>query len=92
LLIALAAASLLATPTAGARRADTPGVTATRIVLGGTGTLTGAESQYQPVLSVAQAYLSNTGDGTIYGRVVRTFLVRYLHGYWNVPGKPLATS
>ena len=44
-LLALAAVALLAVPSAGAGRTDTPGVTATQIVLGGTGPLTGAESQ-----------------------------------------------
>jgi branched-chain amino acid transport system substrate-binding protein len=71
LLVALAAAALLAVPAAGARTVDTPGVTATQIVLGGTGPLTGAESQYQPVLSGAQAYFSYVNDhGGVLGRKI----------------------
>ncbi|HJX47002.1 MAG TPA: ABC transporter substrate-binding protein [Gaiellaceae bacterium] len=70
-LVALAAAALLAVPAAGARSVDTPGVTATQIVLGGTGPLTGAESQYQPVLSGAQAYFSYVNDhGGVLGRKI----------------------
>ena len=70
-LVALAAAALLAVPVAGARSVDTPGVTATQIVLGGTGPLTGAESQYQPVLSGAQAYFSYVNDhGGVLGRKI----------------------
>ena len=70
-LVALATAALLAVPAAGARSVDTPGVTATQIVLGGTGPLTGAESQYQPVLSGAQAYFSYVNDhGGVLGRKI----------------------
>jgi hypothetical protein len=47
---------LLAVPAAGAARTETPGVTATEIVHGATGPLSGAESQYAPVLSGAKAY------------------------------------
>jgi branched-chain amino acid transport system substrate-binding protein len=70
-LVALAAAALLAVPAAGARPADTPGVTATQILLGATGPLTGAESQYQPILSGAQAYFSYVNDhGGVLGRKI----------------------
>ncbi len=70
-LAALAAAALLGVPAAGARPADTPGVTATQILLGATGPLTGAESQYQPVLSGAQAYFSYVNDhGGVLGRTI----------------------
>jgi branched-chain amino acid transport system substrate-binding protein len=69
-LVALAAAALLAVPAAGARTA-TPGVTATQILLGATGPLTGGESQYQPVLSGAQAYFSYVNDhGGVLGRKI----------------------
>jgi len=69
--VVLAAAALLAVPAADARTADTPGVTATQILLGGTGPLTGAESQYQPVLSGAQAYFSYVNDhGGVLGRKI----------------------
>ena len=72
ILLALAAVALLAVPAAGAGRTDTPGVTATQIVLGGTGPLTGAESQYQPVLSGAQAYFSYVNDhGGVLGRKIK---------------------
>jgi ABC-type branched-subunit amino acid transport system substrate-binding protein len=70
-LVALAAAALLAVPAAGARPAGTPGVTATQILLGATGPLTGGESQYQPVLSGAQAYFSYVNDhGGVLGRKI----------------------
>jgi branched-chain amino acid transport system substrate-binding protein len=70
-LLALAAASLLTVPAAGARPAATPGVTATEIVLGATGPLTGAESQYEPVLSGALAYFDYTNlHGGVYGRKI----------------------
>ena len=72
MLVALAAAALLAVPAAGARPTDTPGVTATQIVLGATGPLTGSESQYQPVLSGAQAYFSYVNDhGGVLGRKIQ---------------------
>ena len=58
-------------PAAGARSTETPGVTATQILLGATGPLTGAESQYQPVLSGAQAYFSYVNDhGGVLGRKI----------------------
>jgi branched-chain amino acid transport system substrate-binding protein len=70
-LLVLAATALLAVPAAGARPAETPGVTATQILLGATGPLTGAESQYQPVLSGAQAYFSYVNDhGGVLGRKI----------------------
>jgi len=70
-LLAVAAAALLAVPAAGARPADTPGVTSTQIVLGATGPLSGAESQYEPVLSGAQAYFSYVNDhGGVLGRTI----------------------
>jgi branched-chain amino acid transport system substrate-binding protein len=70
-LLALVAAAVLAVPAAGARPADTPGITATQILLGGTGPLTGAESQYQPILSGAQAYFSYVNDhGGVFGRKI----------------------
>ena len=70
-LVALAAA-LLAVPAAGAGRADTPGVTATQIFLGGTGPLSGPESQYEPVLTGAQAYFAYVND---HGGVFFIFIV-----------------
>lgn len=70
-LLVAAAAALLAVPAAGARQTDTPGVTATQIVLGATGPLTGSESQYEPVLSGAQAYFSYVNDhGGVFGRKI----------------------
>jgi len=49
----------------------TPGVTATQIVLGATGPLTGAESQYQPVLSGAKAYFDYVNaHGGVFGRTI----------------------
>ena len=49
----------------------TPGVTATQILLGGTGPLSGPESQYEPVLTGAQAYFSYVNDhGGVYGRKI----------------------
>jgi branched-chain amino acid transport system substrate-binding protein len=70
-LVVLAAAALLAVPAAGARSADAPGVTPTQILLGATGPLTGAESQYEPVLSGAQAYFSYVNDhGGVLGRKI----------------------
>ncbi len=71
LLAASAAAALLAVPAADARPTTTPGVTATQIVLGGTGPLSGSESQYQPVLSGAQAYIDYVNDhGGVLGRKI----------------------
>ncbi len=65
------AAALLAVPAAGARHAADPGVTATQIVIGGTGPLTGSESAYKPVLTGAQAYFSYVNDhGGVYGRKI----------------------
>ena len=71
-LVAVAvAAALLAVPAAGARHAADPGVTATQIVIGGTGPLTGPESAYKPVLTGAQAYFSYVNDhGGVYGRKI----------------------
>ena len=70
-LLVAAAVALLAVPAAGAKQSDTPGVTATQILLGATGPLTGAESQYQPVLSGAQAYFSYVNDhGGVFGRKI----------------------
>jgi ABC-type branched-subunit amino acid transport system substrate-binding protein/alpha-beta hydrolase superfamily lysophospholipase len=52
-------------------RSATPGVTPTQIVLGGTGPLTGSESQYEPVLSGAQAYFDYVNaHGGVYGRKI----------------------
>jgi branched-chain amino acid transport system substrate-binding protein len=71
MLLVAAAAALLAVPAANARTTDTPGVTATQIVLGATGPLTGSESQYEPVLSGAQAYFSYVNDhGGVLGRKI----------------------
>jgi len=64
-------AALVAVPAAGAHRAATPGVTPTQIVLGATGPLTGAESQYEPTLSGAQAYFDYVNaHGGVYGRKI----------------------
>jgi branched-chain amino acid transport system substrate-binding protein len=62
---------LFAVPAAGAGRTDTPGVTPTQILLGGTGPLSGPESQYEPVLTGAQAYFSYVNDhGGVFGRKI----------------------
>jgi branched-chain amino acid transport system substrate-binding protein len=71
MLLAVAAAALLAVPAAGAGGTATPGVTATQIVLGATGPLTGAESQYEPVMSGAKAYFDYVNDhGGVLGRKI----------------------
>ena len=71
IVLVLAAAALLAVPAAGASRTDTPGVTPTQILLGATGPLSGAESQYEPVLSGAKAYFDYVNDhGGVLGRKV----------------------
>ncbi len=70
-LVAILAACLFAVPAAGAGRTDTPGVTPTQILLGGTGPLSGPESQYEPVLTGAQAYFSYVnGHGGVFGRKI----------------------
>jgi ABC-type branched-subunit amino acid transport system substrate-binding protein len=70
-LAAVAAASLLAVPTAGASSAVTPGVTPTQIVLGATGPLTGSESAYAPTLTGAQAYFDYVNaHGGVNGRMI----------------------
>jgi branched-chain amino acid transport system substrate-binding protein len=71
LVLGVVAAVLLTVPAAGAARAETPGVTATEIVLGATGPLSGAESQYEPVLSGAKAYFQYVNDhGGVLGRKI----------------------
>ncbi len=71
LVVLAAAAALLGVPAAGARTAAAPGVTATQIVLGATGPLTGSESQYEPVLSGAKAYFDYVNaHGGVYGRKI----------------------
>jgi branched-chain amino acid transport system substrate-binding protein len=69
-LAALAAlAALIAVPAAGG--ASTPGVTATQIVLGATGPLTGSEAAYAPTLTGAQAYFDYVNaHGGVNGRKV----------------------
>jgi branched-chain amino acid transport system substrate-binding protein len=68
---ALLLLALLAVPAAGAHPAATPGVTATQILIGGTGPLTGNEAAYEPVLSGAQAYFSYVNaHGGVYGRKI----------------------
>jgi branched-chain amino acid transport system substrate-binding protein len=63
--------ALLAVPAAGAHPVATPGVTATQILIGGTGPLTGNEAAYEPVLSGAEAYFSYVNArGGVYGRKV----------------------
>jgi ABC-type branched-subunit amino acid transport system substrate-binding protein len=70
-LAALAAAALVAVPAAGAGRTATPGVTSTQIVLGGTGPLSGSDSQYEPILSGAKAYFDYVNArGGVYGRKI----------------------
>jgi ABC-type branched-subunit amino acid transport system substrate-binding protein len=67
LTLALAAALALVPAAAAA----TPGVTKTQIVLGATGPLTGAESQYEPTLSGARAYFDYVNArGGVYGRKI----------------------
>jgi ABC-type branched-subunit amino acid transport system substrate-binding protein len=67
--LALALAAALALVPAAA--AATPGVTKTQIVLGATGPLTGAESQYEPTLSGARAYFDYVNArGGVYGRKI----------------------
>ena len=71
IVLVLAAAALLAVPAAGASRTDAPGVTPTQILLGATGPLSGAESQYEPVLSGAKAYFDYVNDhGGVLGRKI----------------------
>ena len=61
----------LAAPAALAARTATPGVTATQIVLGATGPLTGPAAQYKPVLTGAQAYFDYVNaHGGVYGRKI----------------------
>jgi branched-chain amino acid transport system substrate-binding protein len=68
---ALGAAALLAVPAASATRNSTPGISPTQIVLGATGPLSGSESQYEPVLSGANAYFSYVNaQGGVYGRKI----------------------
>ena len=70
-LAAAAAAALVAAPAASPGRTATPGVTATEIVLGATGPLTGPESQYEPVLSGAKAYFDwVNAHGGVYKRKI----------------------
>jgi ABC-type branched-subunit amino acid transport system substrate-binding protein len=67
-LLALAALALLVLVPAA--HAD-PGVTKTQIVLGATGPLTGAESEYETVLSGAKAYFEYVNaHGGVYGRKI----------------------
>ena len=62
---------MLAVPAAGAGRVETPGLTKTQILLGATGPLTGAESQYQPTLSGAKAYFDYVNaHGGVNGRKI----------------------
>ena len=70
-LVLLGVAALLAVPVASANRTDTPGITPTEILLGATGPLTGSESQYEPVLSGANAYFSYVNHhGGVLGRKI----------------------
>jgi ABC-type branched-subunit amino acid transport system substrate-binding protein len=70
-LLLCAAAALFAVPAATSGGAATPGVTAKQIVLGATGPLSGSESQYEPVLSGAQAYFDYVNaHGGVYGRKI----------------------
>jgi branched-chain amino acid transport system substrate-binding protein len=69
--VVAALAAALVVPAAGAGRTDTPGVTPTQILIGGTGPLTGDESAYEPVLSGAQAYFAYVNaHGGVFGRKV----------------------
>jgi branched-chain amino acid transport system substrate-binding protein len=66
---ALAAVALLvlAAPAA----ADTPGVSSSQIVIGGTGPLSGTETAYAPVLHGAQAYFAYVNaHGGVFGRKI----------------------
>jgi branched-chain amino acid transport system substrate-binding protein len=66
--LATLAALLLAVPAAGASE---PGVTATQIVLGATGPLTGSETAYAPTLTGAQAYFDYVNaHGGVNGRKI----------------------
>ena len=68
LALAAIASLLLAVPAAGA---VTPGVTATEIVLGATGPLTGSESAYAPTLTGATAYFDYVNaHGGVNGRKI----------------------
>src|ERR1700730_307902 len=68
LAFAAVASLLVAVPAAGA---TTPGVTATEIVLGATGPLTGTESQYAPTLTGATAYFEYVNaHGGVNGRKI----------------------
>ena len=58
-------------PSAGARSAAAPGISPTQIVLGATGPLSGSESQYEPVLSGANAYFDYVNaHGGVNGRQI----------------------
>ncbi len=51
--------------------ADTPGVTSSQIVIGGTGPLSGTETAYAPVLHGAQAYFAYVNShGGVFGRKI----------------------
>jgi branched-chain amino acid transport system substrate-binding protein len=68
LALAALACLFLAVPASGA---PTPGMTATEIVLGATGPLTGSESQYAPTLTGATAYFDYVNaHGGINGRKI----------------------
>jgi branched-chain amino acid transport system substrate-binding protein len=67
-LLLAALVALVAVPAAGAA---TPGITPTQIVLGATGPLTGAESQYAPTITGAQAYFDYVNaHGGVHGRKI----------------------
>jgi ABC-type branched-subunit amino acid transport system substrate-binding protein len=63
--------ALVAPAALAGRTATPPGVTATQIVLGATGPLTGPAAQYEPVLSGAKAYFDYVNaHGGVYGRKI----------------------
>jgi branched-chain amino acid transport system substrate-binding protein len=69
-LAVLSAAAAVAAVATSAGGAD-PGVTATEIVLGATGPLSGPESAYAPVLNGASAYFRYVNDhGGVFGRKI----------------------
>ncbi len=69
--LALLAALAIGIPGALGGGAETPGVTATTILLGGTAPLSGPETAYAPVALGADAYFKYVNDrGGVYGRKI----------------------
>jgi branched-chain amino acid transport system substrate-binding protein len=76
LAVAVAVALLIAIPGAHARSSAAPGVSASRVLIGGTGPLSGPEVAYAGVVLGAQAYFRYVNDnGGVHGRKIE---YRYL--------------